>query len=137
MYVFFFKQKSAYDVRISDWSSDVCSSDLAEQQYALAAVELRVDLRDVVHGDVEALDLAAEQEHPVEDGRGEGVDVARDVAQRRRPAEDAGQAGARIAALVGAAQQEVGRDRVQEQPRPCPSAVTDLKRKSTRLNSSH
>src|SRR3546814_8293755 len=41
-----------------------------------------------------------------------------------RPAEDAGQAGARIAALVGAAQQEVGRDRVQEQPRQCPSAVT-------------
>src|SRR3546814_1274667 len=27
---FFFKQKSAYDVRISDWSSDVCSSDLCE-----------------------------------------------------------------------------------------------------------
>src|SRR3546814_10649249 len=26
---FFFKQKTAYDVRISDWSSDVCSSDLA------------------------------------------------------------------------------------------------------------
>src|SRR3546814_5599806 len=27
-YVFFFKQKTAYEVRISDWSSDVCSSDL-------------------------------------------------------------------------------------------------------------
>src|SRR3546814_2605368 len=26
--VFFFRQKTAYDVRISDWSSDVCSSDL-------------------------------------------------------------------------------------------------------------
>src|SRR3546814_6562180 len=26
--VLFFKQKTAYDVRISDWSSDVCSSDL-------------------------------------------------------------------------------------------------------------
>src|SRR3546814_10514116 len=26
--VFYFKQKTAYDVRISDWSSDVCSSDL-------------------------------------------------------------------------------------------------------------
>src|SRR3546814_8507128 len=25
---FFFKQKSAYEMRISDWSSDVCSSDL-------------------------------------------------------------------------------------------------------------
>src|SRR3546814_4088260 len=29
--VFFFKQKTAYEMRISDWSSDVCSSDLIEQ----------------------------------------------------------------------------------------------------------
>src|SRR3546814_2442226 len=28
MFFFFFKQKTAYEVRISDWSSDVCSSDL-------------------------------------------------------------------------------------------------------------
>src|SRR3546814_2242990 len=26
--IFFFKQKTAYEMRISDWSSDVCSSDL-------------------------------------------------------------------------------------------------------------
>src|SRR3546814_4841659 len=33
MYVvfFFFKQKTAYEMRISDWSSDVCSSDLVSQ----------------------------------------------------------------------------------------------------------
>src|SRR3546814_15484362 len=29
---FFFKQKTAYEMRISDWSSDVCSSDLAADQ---------------------------------------------------------------------------------------------------------
>src|SRR3546814_5326436 len=29
LYVFFFKPKTAYEMRISDWSSDVCSSDLA------------------------------------------------------------------------------------------------------------
>src|SRR3546814_20310310 len=29
---FFFKQKTAYEMRISDWSSDVCSSDLAIPQ---------------------------------------------------------------------------------------------------------
>src|SRR3546814_3118334 len=29
---FFFKQKTAYEMRISDWSSDVCSSDLDYQQ---------------------------------------------------------------------------------------------------------
>src|SRR3546814_7121900 len=28
VFFFFFKQKTAYDMRISDWSSDVCSSDL-------------------------------------------------------------------------------------------------------------
>src|SRR3546814_5303615 len=30
--VFFFKQKTAYELRISDWSSDVCSSDLSRGQ---------------------------------------------------------------------------------------------------------
>src|SRR3546814_14793683 len=32
MLCFFFKQKTAYEMRISDWSSDVCSSDLTEEQ---------------------------------------------------------------------------------------------------------
>src|SRR3546814_4859120 len=33
---FFFKQKTAYEMRISDWSSDVCSSDLSlEQKFRL------------------------------------------------------------------------------------------------------
>src|SRR3546814_5707261 len=30
--LFFIKQKTAYEMRISDWSSDVCSSDLTQQQ---------------------------------------------------------------------------------------------------------
>src|SRR3546814_7605025 len=29
-FFFFFKQKTAYEMRISDWSSDVCSSDLRQ-----------------------------------------------------------------------------------------------------------
>src|SRR3546814_12743298 len=32
----FLKQKTAYDMRISDWSSDVCSSDLADRQRVMA-----------------------------------------------------------------------------------------------------
>src|SRR3546814_10407044 len=36
-FVYFFKQRTAYEVRISDWSSDVCSSDLSH----LAAGDLR------------------------------------------------------------------------------------------------
>src|SRR3546814_8545449 len=31
MFVFFFKKKTAYEMRISDWSSDVCSSDLFQR----------------------------------------------------------------------------------------------------------
>src|SRR3546814_2241113 len=31
LFVFFFKQKTAYEMRISDWSSDVCSSDLQKR----------------------------------------------------------------------------------------------------------
>src|SRR3546814_13363485 len=53
---FFFKQKTAYEMRISDWSSDVCSSDLlladrAVQGFVVAAsdisalVEARTELR--------------------------------------------------------------------------------------------
>src|SRR3546814_6696181 len=37
MCVIFFKQKTAYELRISDWSSDVCSSDLAHGGPARAA----------------------------------------------------------------------------------------------------
>src|SRR3546814_9582269 len=32
--LFFFKHKTAYEVRISDWSSDVCSSDLPQRRRA-------------------------------------------------------------------------------------------------------
>src|SRR3546814_4665160 len=44
MYVllfFFFKQKTAYEMRISDWSSDVCSSDLGvgQRQHRLVAFQ--------------------------------------------------------------------------------------------------
>src|SRR3546814_3909146 len=34
--IFFFKQKTAYEMRISDWSSDVCSSDLYFRRKLLA-----------------------------------------------------------------------------------------------------
>src|SRR3546814_2424598 len=37
---FFFKQKTAYELRISDWSSDVCSSDLLDSDRLRRAVGL-------------------------------------------------------------------------------------------------
>src|SRR3546814_3835165 len=41
-FVFFFKQKTAYEMRISDWSSDVCSSDLHRLDRLVAEDELAV-----------------------------------------------------------------------------------------------
>src|SRR3546814_912723 len=38
---FFFKQKTAYEMRISDWSSDVCSSDLLDRPYVREDGKLR------------------------------------------------------------------------------------------------
>src|SRR3546814_8909205 len=55
-FVFFFKQKTAYEMRISDWSSDVCSSDLHYHFVDEAEFERMVEAGDFfeharVHGD--------------------------------------------------------------------------------------
>src|SRR3546814_14349094 len=55
-YFFFFNQKTAYEMRISDWSSDVCSSDLRE---AIAAM-----IDEIAIG--RALDMAETREAAVE-----------------------------------------------------------------------
>src|SRR3546814_4381966 len=47
LFVFFFKQKTAYEMRISDWSSDVCSSDLREALWEA----VRLGIADVVGSD--------------------------------------------------------------------------------------
>src|SRR3546814_8580153 len=47
MLFFFFKQKTAYEMRISDWSSDVCSSDLADATLLAAAGLHRLGQDDV------------------------------------------------------------------------------------------
>src|SRR3546814_3855931 len=40
---FFFKQKTAYEMRISDWSSDVCSSDLHPDDAGTAEAAMHLD----------------------------------------------------------------------------------------------
>src|SRR3546814_5636715 len=54
MFFFFFKQKTAYDMRISDWSSDVCSSDLICRlgnlvQHSRDSLAIKVPHRDGPH----------------------------------------------------------------------------------------
>src|SRR3546814_1836631 len=41
LFVFLFKQKTAYEMRISDWSSDVCSSDLWYKKVRIKSEESR------------------------------------------------------------------------------------------------
>src|SRR3546814_10254911 len=47
---FFFKQKTAYELRIRDWSSDVCSSDLGELVAEVVVVVGQVRIDDGVVG---------------------------------------------------------------------------------------
>src|SRR3546814_5723019 len=47
IFFFFFKQKTAYEMRISDWSSDVCSSDLPNQ-LENALLNLVINARDAM-----------------------------------------------------------------------------------------
>src|SRR3546814_7461506 len=66
---FFFKQKTADEMRISDWSSDVCSSDLRRrdggQQVHAGGIRGGIGGQAEVGGVVEALDGDAEGGHEV------------------------------------------------------------------------
>src|SRR3546814_3979065 len=58
-YVFFFKQKTAYEMRISDWSSDVCSSDLdaLAQWYGPTGLAIENHEADIREGGVWRFDM--------------------------------------------------------------------------------
>src|SRR3546814_140404 len=52
--VFFFKQKTAYEMRISDWSSDVCSSDLMQNKAVRDAYEEMAPEYEIARAIIEA-----------------------------------------------------------------------------------
>src|SRR3546814_18060996 len=59
---FFFNQKTAYDMRISDWSSDVCSSDLGlSRKKTIGGITGRDVPADRIHGSVAAHLIAAQR----------------------------------------------------------------------------
>src|SRR3546814_7076264 len=62
---FFFKQKSAYELRISDWSSDVCSSDLgvADADAARAGTRRRGGAVEEAGPVAEAITATVETDH--------------------------------------------------------------------------
>src|SRR3546814_492957 len=86
LYFFFFKQKTAYEMRISDWSSDVCSSDL---EYRVVGSD-RID--QLARGQVgrgPALVVPVAVEHPAAlvQGRGVGTNAVAEDFRRRRVAQ--------------------------------------------------
>src|SRR3546814_3468613 len=111
--VFFFKQKTAYEMRISDWSSDVCSSDLIAISFPPGTTEAQTASR------VEAFNAAT---------RRGGCGTAEAVAQKF-DAEVVANDSLRLGELPEQLQEIVGRLQVGE--------ATPPDRKSTRLNSSH
>src|SRR3546814_6741332 len=68
--VCFFKQKTAYEMRIRDWSSDVCSSDLVEFDPNLPIIEGDpTQLRQVMHNLLANARDSAAQNQPLADAR--------------------------------------------------------------------
>src|SRR3546814_3438793 len=96
---FFSKQKTAYEVRISDWSSDVCSSDLPGDQ----AGDVEVGRPDAVEGRQRTAEhVIAAAEHP-------GTFQRPEIGNAFHHAEQAF-----VAAAVGADGAEIGRASCRE-----------------------
>src|SRR3546814_5881541 len=118
--VFFFKQKTAYEMRISDWSSDVCSSDLEARTRQNFALALALSGRWAQARIVASQDLSLDKL----EGR---------MAEWSKLAEQPN-AQVRVASLIGTeAQQDAG---MPVRLALSNFADTRIDRKSTRLNSS-
>src|SRR3546814_16780451 len=104
VFFFFFKQKTAYELRISDWSSDVCSAGLASDQVgklagqAIAGMDGVADVRPVEARDDQAVTRDAEMDEDVVagvmacgGGQREAGDVRKLVQQRARQGHSRGE----------------------------------------------
>src|SRR3546814_6032820 len=107
---FFFKQKTAYEMRISDWSSDVCSSDLAGMK----------TLADAARDKRAAADLAARETF-------DGLSIPGVGGETWRALWEAARRYSEQTAYPGAPFPPTGDE----------ACVLCQDRKSTRLNSSH
>src|SRR3546814_2603442 len=116
---FFFKQKTAFEMRIGDWSSDVCSSDLAQTLAQARAILNDGSRMYLCH------ELFLSEGHGREDrcGRELVVDLhlALELPDRAAPLD---RRHMDIHAITG-------------HHRPAEARLVDGDRKSTRLNSSH
>src|SRR3546814_3557961 len=99
-FIFFFKQKTAYEMRISDWSSDVCSSDLSEMNgvYAHQVDQWHHHRNDQNNGRRRMQEHAQKQEQHIEQRQHHPL-VGREITDRlgqRLWRLDLGQIGAQI-----------------------------------------
>src|SRR3546814_1983180 len=128
-YFFFFKQKPAYEMRISDWISDVCSSDLSDRNQASIAGIL---------DNVEDLTKALADRGP---------EIAATLAQTRIAIQQAGDAAEQIGQLAGTTNDildKEGRPLMADLRKTVATAQRSMEnldaaidRQRTRLNSSH
>src|SRR3546814_10898582 len=118
LFVFFFKQKTAYEMRISDWSSDVCSSDLIEPLDHGLHVPV---------GDFVPVEIMVMRHHNGHSKTSEGAPLLRPAAIAMRRS---------LAAVLHPVRDP--RTRYSEKQLHCPVAATQGgDRKRTRLNSRH
>src|SRR3546814_13893526 len=100
LFFFFFKQKTAYEMRISDWSSDVCSSDLrwlgTENRQRLIDV-----LRCLVKRAGVVIALSQIQQHHADGGVVGGLDALEPFQRRVEQALRVGIAGDRKSVVKG------------------------------------
>src|SRR3546814_526008 len=158
---FFFKQKTAYEMRISDWSSDVCSSDLlgaiglmdTPREAARTAIaklrELGIGRMIMISGDHQKVAESIAAEVGIDEAWGDlmpdqKVDAIRDLKAEQPVAmvgDGVNDAPAMAIATVGIAMGAAGSDVALETADVAlmadDLAHLPLDRKSTRLNSSH
>src|SRR3546814_2014779 len=133
--VFFFKQKTAYEMRISDWSSDVCSSDLRLVRLVRAvAVVVRIVPaagRMVVAEALFAVEGQVQQAEAVERGD--------ERAQQHRPVAIGRDPVARFVRVVprGLDDRVLGVETAEERRAHQRQGAAQQDRKNTRLNSRH
>src|SRR3546814_9936705 len=84
LFVFFFKQKTAYEMRISDWSSDVCSSDLVIRDLAAQGMTMLVVTHEMAFArEVASRVIFMDQGRMIEEGTPEQI-FARPAHERLR-----------------------------------------------------
>src|SRR3546814_8323808 len=125
LFFFFFKQKTAYEMRISDWSSDVCSSDLRARRPRSARRDRAASRK---HRQADRSDCRTSGLHSLLASRNAKDAGERNLANQRYPWTE-------FPSRMSYASAHIMPENPRAFTRTRPQKQAD--RKSTRLNSSH